>query len=218
MAWLEALELPAHARLVRDSELRQLDAVDAELAAIDAELAEAARDETRVRLLMTIPGVNYVVALGLLAALGDISRFRDGDHAASYLGLVPSTRQSGRKCYHGPITKAGSAPGARAADPGGPARQPPPRPDRGVLPPAGQAEEPQRGDHGGGPQAGDDRLPDAQEQRAVPLRQAGADAREVRQAPGTRPGVAPGARRRHGRRARPGRAWRRSTVGRAARR
>jgi transposase len=56
---------------------------------------------------MTLPGVNYVVALGLLAALGDISRFADGDHAAAYLGLVPSTRQSGRRCYQGPITKAG---------------------------------------------------------------------------------------------------------------
>ena len=60
-----------------------------------------------MRLLMTLPGVNYVVALGLLAALGDVSRFPDGDHAAAYLGLVPSTRQSGRRCYQGPITKAG---------------------------------------------------------------------------------------------------------------
>jgi len=39
--------------------------------------------------------------------LGDISRFRDGDHAASYLGLVPSIKQSADHCYHGPITKAG---------------------------------------------------------------------------------------------------------------
>ena len=49
-----------------------------------------------------------MVALGLLAVLGDVGRFRDGDHAASYLGLFPSTKQSGRKCHHGPITKAGS--------------------------------------------------------------------------------------------------------------
>ena len=109
MAWLKALELPAHARLLRDSELRQLATIDAELAEVDKELSAVARAETRVQLLMTIPGVNYVVALGLLSALGDIGRFRDGDHAASYLGLVPSTKQSGRHCYHGPITKAGSA-------------------------------------------------------------------------------------------------------------
>src|SRR4051812_21906009 len=92
-----------------DSELRQIGAVDAELAALDAERISATEGDERVRLLMTIPGVNYVVALGLLAARGDVGRFRDGDHAASYLGLVPSTKQSGRKCYHGPITKAGSA-------------------------------------------------------------------------------------------------------------
>jgi len=33
----------------------------------------------------------------------------DGDHAASYLGLVPSTRQSANCCYHGPITKRGNS-------------------------------------------------------------------------------------------------------------
>jgi transposase len=108
MAWLKALDLPAHARLARDSELRQIALIDGELAEIDKELAESARAEKRVQLLMTLPGVNYVVALGLLSALGDVARFRDGDHAASYLGLVPSTKQSGRKCYHGPITKAGN--------------------------------------------------------------------------------------------------------------
>jgi hypothetical protein len=51
--------------------------------------------------------VAHGVAVALLAALGDLSRFRDGDHAASNLGLVPPTRQSGRNCRHGPITKAG---------------------------------------------------------------------------------------------------------------
>jgi transposase len=107
LAWLRQVELPAHERLLLDSELRQLQVVEGELGRIDEELAGIARREPRVRLLMTLPGVNYVVALGLLAALGDVSRFKDGDHAAAYLGLVPSTRQSGRRCYHGGITKAG---------------------------------------------------------------------------------------------------------------
>jgi transposase len=107
LIWLREVTLPAHERLVLDSERRQLEAVESEVMRIDQELAEFAQQEPRVRLLMTPPGVNYVVALGLLAALGDISRFADGDHAAAYLGLVPSTRQSGRRCYQGPITKAG---------------------------------------------------------------------------------------------------------------
>jgi hypothetical protein len=57
---------------------------------------------------MSIPGIGPAAAQGLWAALGDWRRFRDGDHAASYLGLVPSTRQSAYSCHHGSITKAGN--------------------------------------------------------------------------------------------------------------
>jgi hypothetical protein len=109
LAWLKQVELPPTERLVVDSELRQLDGVEQELASLDEQLVAIAGDESRVRLLMTLPGVSHVVAVGLLAALGDVSRFRDGNHAASYLGLVPITRQSGNHCYHGHITKAGNS-------------------------------------------------------------------------------------------------------------
>ncbi len=109
LAWLRSVQLPTHERLVLDSLLRQLLIIVQEIKTLDDQLAEVARHEPQVPLLMTIPGVNYVVALGLLAALGDISRFQDGDHAAAYLGLAPLTRQSGNRCYHGHITKAGSS-------------------------------------------------------------------------------------------------------------
>jgi hypothetical protein len=56
---------------------------------------------------MTLPGVSQHTAQALLAAIGDISRFPDADSLASYLGLVPSTRQSASHCYHGHITKQG---------------------------------------------------------------------------------------------------------------
>jgi transposase len=107
LAWLNSLPLPAHERLFLESELRQLEGVEPEVQRIDEQLLGIARQEPRVQLLMTLPGVNSVVALGLLAALGDIARFRDGDHAAAYVGLVQATRQSGRHGYHGAITKAG---------------------------------------------------------------------------------------------------------------
>jgi transposase len=48
------------------------------------------------------------VAQTLLATLGDVSRFTEGAYAASYLGLVPTTRQSAASCYHGRITKHGN--------------------------------------------------------------------------------------------------------------
>ena len=105
--WLREVELDGEGRLFVDSDLRLLAAVEAEIAGLDQMLAEKGYADARVKLLMTLPGVNIAVAQALLAALGDISRFRDGAHAASYLGLVPSTKQSADHCYHGPITKAG---------------------------------------------------------------------------------------------------------------
>jgi transposase len=60
----------------------------------------------RLNRLMTIPGVSLVVGAGLLAAIGDVTRFKQPDHLASYFGLVPSTYQSGSsEGYHGRITK-----------------------------------------------------------------------------------------------------------------
>ncbi len=106
--WLQAVELDEVGRQQRDSELRLLNYVAAEIAALDQILAEKAHACEPVKLLMTVPGVNVTVAQTVWAALGDIHRFRDGDHAAAYLGLVPRTRQSAERCYHGPITKAGS--------------------------------------------------------------------------------------------------------------
>ncbi len=107
LAWLSECDLPAPQRAVVESDLRLLAAVNQEIGALEKSLKQLAWNDPRVRLLMTMPGVDYAVALTLIAALGDLSRFPDGDHAASYLGLVPSTKQSANHCYHGPITKRG---------------------------------------------------------------------------------------------------------------
>jgi hypothetical protein len=58
---------------------------------------------------MSLPGVGFATAQVLLAAFGDLSRFPSADKAASYLGLAPSTYQSGEKTYHGHITKQGNS-------------------------------------------------------------------------------------------------------------
>ena len=76
--------------------------------ALNRQIAAHAQQTPAIKLLMTLPGVDFTVAETILAALGDLSRFETPDKAASYLGLVPSTRQSGERCYHGPITKQGA--------------------------------------------------------------------------------------------------------------
>jgi transposase len=61
-----------------------------------------------VHLLTTIPGVGTFLACLLVAAIGDVRRFRDASALTSYAGLVPSVHQSGGTLYRGHITKQGS--------------------------------------------------------------------------------------------------------------
>jgi transposase len=107
LQWLAGVEMDSQGRAAIDRQLRLLAQVEQEIAALNADLARLAHQTPQVKLLMTLPGVDFAVAHTILAALGDISRFPSADQAAAYLGLVPSTRQSGQHCYHGPITKQG---------------------------------------------------------------------------------------------------------------
>jgi transposase len=107
-AWLKSVELDAQGRMLVDSDLRQLEFLDTEIALLDQELAQRGHVCDAVKLLMTLPGVDVATAEALVAAWGDFTRFADADHAAAYLGLAPSTKQSAAKCYHGPITKRGN--------------------------------------------------------------------------------------------------------------
>jgi transposase len=77
------------------------------LAEIDRELGELAREHPAARRLATIPGVGPVTATALVAAIGDIGRFRSGRQLAAYLGLVPQQHSSGGKERLGTISKRG---------------------------------------------------------------------------------------------------------------
>ena len=108
LAWLRQLDIDPLGRQALDRNLRQLGHIEEEIFDLSGTLAQQAHDDARVKLLMTLPGVDFPVAQTLLAVLGDVARFPSADKAAAYLGLVPSTRQSAAHCYHGPITKQGS--------------------------------------------------------------------------------------------------------------
>ena len=108
--WLAARDLPADEQAAAAALLRQLDFHGEELRLIDAELGQAALGRPEVLRLMTIPGVDATVALSIVAAVGDFSRFRTPERLVSYFGLNPRVRQSGgQPASHGRITKAGAA-------------------------------------------------------------------------------------------------------------
>ncbi|WP_201842672.1 IS110 family transposase [Microvirga zambiensis] len=105
-AWLAALPLAEDQRRVLLRHAGELDRLGAELAELDKSLAQKALDGPQVRRLMTITGVNATVAMGVLAAIGDIKRFSSPQKLVSYFGLNPKVRQPGGKpAYHGRTSK-----------------------------------------------------------------------------------------------------------------
>jgi transposase len=83
-------------------------AASAELGKIDATLSRLAKQIEVVQRLQTIPAVGEKVALVIYAWVGDVTRFGSARELASYAGLVPSVRQSGKTQTHGGITRMGS--------------------------------------------------------------------------------------------------------------
>jgi transposase len=55
-------------------------------------------------LMRSIPGVGPLIAIGVLAEVGDIRRFKGIDKLSCYVGLVPSVYSSGEKTYTRGIT------------------------------------------------------------------------------------------------------------------
>jgi transposase len=107
-AWLARQPLPDDERAAVDRHVRELDRLAEDLTVLDCEIAEAAIDDPAVKRLITITGLNFMVATGMVAAIGDISRFKSPQKLGSYVGLNPRVRQSGLgAAHHGRISKIG---------------------------------------------------------------------------------------------------------------
>lgn len=59
--------------------------------------------------LQALRGVQWIVALTVVAELGDLTRFQNPRQLAAFVGLIPSEHSSGDSRRQGAITKAGNA-------------------------------------------------------------------------------------------------------------
>jgi transposase len=113
--WLFGLKLPLEGRESVDAGIRQVEFLDAEIAAVERLIAKQALSWPEIRRLMTVPGVNLICAASFIAAVGDPSRFMTSRKLVAYLGLDPKVKRSGEgPARSGRISKRGS-PAARWA-------------------------------------------------------------------------------------------------------
>ena len=110
--WLEQLQqrLAVEEAETLTSALRQIDFLEIEIEQVERTVARQMLDSSEAKRLLTVPGVNVIAAASFLAAIGDITRFRDSRKLIAYLGLDPRVRQSGdQPARPGKISKRGSA-------------------------------------------------------------------------------------------------------------
>lgn len=106
LAFLDSLDLRPVDKLVIESYSEIIKNLNYKIETIDSQIASNESEE--IRLLMSIPGINYNSAVLIHSEIGDISRFPSHNKLASWAGLVPSMHQSGITFYYGRITKQGS--------------------------------------------------------------------------------------------------------------
>ena len=98
-------------QIVFQESIRAVDEQVERLGRIEQELLELApqwRLWPVVEALQALRGVQWIVALTVVAELGDLTRFDSPRQLAAYVGLIPSEHSSGEKRRQGSITKAGN--------------------------------------------------------------------------------------------------------------
>lgn len=95
------------ARFVLSDLYEQLIKIDENIAKVTTQLIEFAKQIPSCQLLITLPGVGWIVASGLYSRFGDASMFRFGRDASASLGLVPAHNGTGGKNVNIGISKSG---------------------------------------------------------------------------------------------------------------
>jgi hypothetical protein len=97
-------------RIQIEQELSLLQEVEKRKASVDQELELQSTGSTwgkQALQLMQLPGVGYIVAMTVLAAIGDISRFESAKQLVGYAGIGAGVHDSGKTHKEKKITKKG---------------------------------------------------------------------------------------------------------------
>jgi transposase len=106
-ALLKRLALPEPWAGCVEASLRLIDELERQIACCERDLRRLGAQHRYVPLLMTVPGIGFVLASTIAAELGAIERFASPAKLAGYSGLCPRVYQSGASDRRGPLSKHG---------------------------------------------------------------------------------------------------------------
>jgi transposase len=106
---LARLQIPEPWRRNITASVELIDDLECQIAEINRKLREGHADHPYIPLLLSAPGIGWVLAFTIAAEIGEIERFASPEKLTGYTGLCPSVNQSGDKDRRGPLTKHGPA-------------------------------------------------------------------------------------------------------------
>lgn len=95
--------LPEQTRFCVELQLQGLDEIVARIVQLEERLQEIIAETEAMRLLKTIPGIGSILSPVIALEIGDVSRFPDAEHLASYAGTTPRVHSSGGKTRYGSL-------------------------------------------------------------------------------------------------------------------
>lgn len=100
-------EIPAAALVALRPLLEQARSLAEAIAELEAKIVQAAKADATMRLLATIPGIGYLTAHAIVAAVGAGKQFASARDFAAWVGLTPREHSSGGKRRSGGISRQG---------------------------------------------------------------------------------------------------------------
>ena len=104
---LAEMEIPEPWRGDISASTELIDHLERQIDQADKRLRAGHATHPYIPLLMSAPGIGWVLAFTIAAEIGEIERFESPAKLAGYTGLCPRVNQSGDKDRRGPITKQG---------------------------------------------------------------------------------------------------------------
>jgi transposase len=105
--YLERCVLPEPWRSTLRASLHLIDVLEEEIAGLERELRRLGPEHRYLPLLLSCPGVGWVLGSTIAAEIGDIGRFASASRLVGYTGLCPRVRQSGEVDRRGALSKHG---------------------------------------------------------------------------------------------------------------
>lgn len=94
-------QLPEQTRWAGGMLLEQLDVLENQIGQQEQRLKALVQVTPSIRQLMSLPGVGIILASVIALEIGDVGRFPDAEHLASYAGTTPRVHSSGGKTRYG---------------------------------------------------------------------------------------------------------------------